>query len=46
MGNAKFKPNDIFNIDYKFSLDNNLDTSNYDSIKSTLDKLFNHILNL
>jgi len=36
MGNAKFKPNDIFNIDYKFSLDNNLDTSNYDSIKSTL----------
>ena len=36
VGNAKISPNKYFNIDYNFSLDNNLDTSNYDSIKSTL----------
>ena len=35
VGNAKFSPNKYFNINYDFSLDNNLDTSNYDSIKST-----------
>ena len=36
VGNAKISPNKYFNIDYNFSLDNNLDSSNYDSIKSTL----------
>jgi len=36
VGNAKISPNKYFNVDYNFSLDNNLSTSNYDSIKSTL----------
>ena len=36
VGNTKFSPNKYFNIDYNFSLDNNLDTTNYDSVKSTL----------
>ena len=36
VGNAKILPNKYFNIDYNFSLDNNLDSTNYDSIKSTL----------
>jgi LPS-assembly protein len=36
VGNAKISPNKYFNIDYNFSLDNNLDSTNYDSIKSTL----------
>jgi len=36
VGNVKFVPNKNFNIDYNFSLDNNLDTSNYDSIIASL----------
>jgi len=36
VGNAKISPNKYFEIDYNFSLDNNLNSSNYDSIKSTL----------
>ena len=36
VGNAKYIPNKYFNIDYNFSLDSNLDTSNYDSIKANL----------
>jgi len=36
VGNAKYIPNKNFNIDYNFSLDNSLDTSNYDSIKANL----------
>ncbi len=36
VGNAKYKPNEYFNIDYNFSLDSSLDTSNYDSIKTSL----------
>jgi LPS-assembly protein len=36
MGNVKFTPKKYFNIDYNFSLDNNLDSSNYDSIKTNL----------
>ena len=34
VGNAKYKPNKYFNIDYNFSIDSSLDTSNYDSIKT------------
>ena len=36
VGNAKISPNKYFNINYDFSLDNNLNSSNYDSIRSTL----------
>ena len=36
VGNAKYIPNKYFNIDYNFSLDSSLDTSNYDSIKANL----------
>ena len=36
VGNVKISPNKHFNIDYNFSLDNNLDSSNYDSVKTTL----------
>jgi LPS-assembly protein len=36
VGNAKISPNKYFNIDYNFSLDNSLDSSNYDSVKTTL----------
>jgi LPS-assembly protein len=35
VGNAKISPNKYFQIDYNFSLDNNLDSNNYDSIKTT-----------
>ena len=34
VGNAKYIPNKYFNIDYNFSIDSSLDTSNYDSIKT------------
>ncbi len=36
VGSAKFEPNKNFNIAYDFSVDNNLDTTNYDSIQTTL----------
>ena len=35
VGNAKISPNKYFQIDYNFSLDNNLDSNNYDSIKTS-----------
>ena len=35
-GNIKFIPNKFLDINYDFSLDNNLNTSNYDLIKTTL----------
>lgn len=36
VGNAKISPNKYFDVNYNFSLDNNLSKSNYDSIKSTV----------
>ena len=36
VGNIKLIPNDIIDFDYNFSFDNNLSTSNYDSIKTKL----------
>ena len=33
-GNLKISPNNFLNFDYKFSLDNNLDTTNYNFINS------------
>ncbi len=36
VGGIKFKPNNYINFDYDFSLDNNLKTSNYNMIKSTI----------
>ena len=34
VGNFKIIPNEHINFDYNFSIDNNLDRSNYDSIKT------------
>ena len=34
VGNFYLKPNKFFNFEYNFSLDNSLDRSNYDSIKT------------
>jgi len=36
VGGIKFKPNNYINFDYDFSLDNNLKTSNYNMVKSTI----------
>ena len=36
VGEIKIKPNNYINFDYDFSLDNNLKTSNYNMIKSTI----------
>ena len=36
VGKAKISPSKYFNISYNFSLDNNLESSNYDSVKTTL----------
>tara|TARA_A100000164_G_C21940527_1_gene790454 strand:- start:205 stop:2592 length:2388 start_codon:yes stop_codon:yes gene_type:complete len=36
VGNFKIIPNEHINFDYNFSIDNNLDRSNYDSIKTNL----------
>ncbi len=35
-GGLKFKPSKYFNVEYNFSLDNNLDNSTYDQIKSEI----------
>jgi LPS-assembly protein len=35
-GNLKFKPSKYFNVEYNFSLDNNLDNSTYDQIKAEI----------
>ena len=34
VGNVSLKPNQFFNLDYNFSFDNNLNSSNYDSVKT------------
>ena len=36
VGGIEFMPNKYFNFNYDFSLDNNLDTSNYSMAKSTI----------
>ena len=35
-GNLKLKPSKYFNVEYNFSLDNNLDNSTYDQIKAEI----------
>ena len=44
VGNLSFNPNKILNFDYSFSYDQNLDGSNYDSIKTSIN-LNNFITN-
>ena len=36
IGSLNFKPNENFNLDYKFSLDNDLSSSNYNLIKTDI----------
>ena len=36
VGNIKISPNNFLDFDYNFSLDNNLDTTNYHSINTSL----------
>ncbi len=36
VGNLTFDPNNNFNVNYNFSFDNNLGTSNYNEVKTTL----------
>jgi LPS-assembly protein len=36
VGNIKISPNNFLNFDYDFSLDNNLNTTNYNSINTSL----------